>query len=364
MSDTKFWLGFSLVPEIGARRLALLLRTFGSAENAWHASGSDLKAAGLDDKPIGNLLATRGKLNLEAALERVHRAGAHLLTLNDDQYPALLRAAPDAPPLLYVRGTLTPADSRALAIVGTRRMTAYGREAAEFFSRELAAQGVTIVSGLAHGIDAIAHQAALTAGGRTIAILGSGIDSIYPSDHRGLAERVISQGALISEFPLGAKAEAHHFPRRNRMISGISLGVLIVEAPENSGALITASYAAEQGRDVFAVPGNIFQANAVGTHRLIQDGAKLAYRAQDILDEFDISYQHMQTQEVMEEMLPASTEEQTLLRLLGSQTIHADELIRLSQLAPSVVIAMLTVMELKGLIRSAGAMHYHAARPH
>lgn len=362
MSDAKFWLGFSLVPEIGARRLALLLRTFGSAENAWHAGASDLKHAGLDDKPIGNLLATRGRVNLDVELERVHRAKARLITLVDDDYPALLRAAPDAPPLLYIRGTLTPADSRALAVVGTRRMSAYGRESAEFLSRELAAQGVTIVSGLAHGIDAVAHQAALSAGGRTIAIFGSGIDRIYPGDHQGLAERIVSQGALISEFPLGAKAEAHHFPRRNRVVSGISLGVLVVEAPENSGALITATYAAEQGRDVFAVPGSIFHANTAGAHRLIQEGAKLVSRPQDILDEFDIRYEHMQTREVMEEMLPESIEERTLLKLLGTDTIHADDLIRLSQLAPAVVIATLTVMELKGLIRSAGAMHYHAAR--
>jgi DNA processing protein len=358
VTDQPFWLGFSLVPEIGAKRLTMLHQAFGSLREAWKASESELRAAGLDHQPLTNVLRTREKLDLEAELVRVKSVGASLITLVDDNYPALLKNLPDAPPVLYIRGTLLPQDYRALSIVGTRRATRYGLDCAHHLAYQLAQNGITIVSGLAHGIDAAAHTGALEAGGRTFAVLGNGVDQIYPRDHRDLAARITTNGALISEFPIGSQPEARHFPRRNRIISGIALGVLVVEAPEKSGALITASTAAEQGRDVFAVPGNIFSAANIGTNRLIQDGAKLVINVGDILDELQIAHEIVQTRTITEQAVPTSEAEQTLLGHLSVEPIHIDDLVRVCGMPISTVSGTLTLLELKGLARMVGHMQY------
>lgn len=358
LSDHKYWLGFSLVPEIGAKRLSLLYNWFGDLGTAWRAAESELSQSGLDQQPIANIITARRTIDLNMEMAKVEKAGAWLVTIADAFYPAQLKKLPDAPPVLYVKGTLEPEDDRALAMVGTRKATTYGREVAHGFAKSLANHDVTIVSGLAQGIDAAAHRGALDGGGRTLAVLGSGIDRVYPLDHLKLAQEICQHGALISEFPIGTPPEARNFPRRNRIISGLSLGVLIVEAPEKSGAIITASVAAEQGRDVFAIPGNIFNAANRGTNRLIQDGAKLIMDVQDILDEFNIVHRSVQTRTVTEQIAPANPTEIQLLDFMSADPLHIDDLVRMSGLSVPVVSSTLTILELKGLVRSTGYMQY------
>ncbi len=362
MSDDKYWLGFSLVPEIGPKRLAHLLNWFGNLPAAWTASEAQLKQCGLDPQPTANLVATRTQIDLEAELTKVERTGAWLVTLADHRYPSLLSQLPDAPTVLYVRGTLTPEDNRALSIVGTRKATTYGRDVAYDLAKQLAHNGVTVVSGLAHGIDTAAHRGAIDGDGRTIAVLGCGIDRIYPADNRELAHEISRQGAIISEFPLGTPPEGRNFPRRNRVISGTALGVLVVEADLGSGALITAEMALDQGREVFAIPGNIYNHTSRGTNRLIQDGAKLVMSVSDILDELDIKYQAVQTQAIAEHIIPANETEARLLDQLSADPLHVDDIARLCGLPIATVTSTLTVLELKGLARSVGQMQYTVAR--
>lgn len=362
MSERKYWLGFSLVPEIGPMRLGQLERHFGQLARAWRASEYELRQVSLDKAPIENLLRLRHQLDLDAYLRRVERLGARIIIRPDDDYPALLKPLIDAPPVLFVKGTLLPRDARALAIVGTRKATVYGRDAAGAFARQLVEQDFTVVSGLAHGIDAVAHQSALDSGGRTLAVLGTGIDVIYPSDHRALAERITDNGALISEFPPGTRPDRRNFPRRNRLISGMSLGVLVAEAPEKSGALITAHVAADQGREVFAVPGSIFNPAATGTHRLIQEGAKLVTSIGDVLEELQIAHQAVETRVTAERIAPADGNEALVIQCLGPEPIHIDDVVRNSGLPTALVSGTLTLLELKGLVRSVGPMLYALPR--
>jgi DNA processing protein len=358
VNDRKYWLGFSLVPEIGPKRLSHLLNRFGDLALAWTASETRLCEAGLDRLPVENLLRVRRQLDLDAEMAKIEKVGARLLTLADDDYPALLKKIPDAPTVLYVRGQLVPADDHALSIVGTRRATSYGRDAAYHFAKQLAAQDITIISGLAHGVDSAAHRGALDGGGRTLAVLGCGIDRIYPADNQKLADDILRHGAIISEFPVGTPPDGRNFPRRNRIISGLALGVLVVEAPEKSGALITTTTAAEQGREVFAVPGNIFNPMSGGTNRLIQDGAKLVMAVEDILEELNITHQNAQASTITERIVPANDTEKSLLQLLGADPIHVDDLTRLCGLPVSIVNSTLTILELKGLARMVGHMQY------
>ena len=354
----KFWLGFSFVPEIGPKRLKQLAEGFGDLESAWTASEGALRRAGLGKQPLANLLQVRAQIDLDAEMEKVQQAGAWLLTPDDEAYPPHLREIADAPPVLYVRGTLSPADSRALAIVGTRKPTNYGRNATYKLAQHLAEQDITIISGMAQGIDAMAHLGALDGGGRTIAVLGSGIDVIYPAEHKKLAARIVDHGALISEFHIGTPPEGRNFPRRNRIMSGLSLGVLVTEAPEKSGALITAGVAAEQGREVFAIPANIFNPKGRGANALIQDGAKLVMRISDILNELNIAHTNVQTRTTTQEIIPENETERLLLHHLSADPIHIDELIRLTALSAETVMSALTILELKGLAQNDGHMQY------
>lgn len=356
LPHTRYYLGFNLVPGVGPARLARLIAHCGSVEAAWRADALDLAMAGLDARSSAALLASRPRIDLDAELERAARAGVSLLTIEDAGYPSLLRAAPGAPPLIYVRGGLAAADDWAVAVVGTRSPTSYGREVAHRLSHDLALSGVTIVSGLAIGVDSIAHLAALDAGGRTIAVLGSGVDLPYPWRNRGLAERICAQGALISDYPLGARPAAANFPPRNRLISGLSLGTLVVEAGERSGALITVGFALEQGRDVFAVPGQIFSRQSVGTHRLLRDGAAIATAADDILAALNLGAAEVQRAARAE--LPADPGELALLERLSYEPQHVDLLGRAVGMAPAAAAAALAMLELKGLVRQAGPMEY------
>jgi DNA processing protein len=360
MDALHYYIGFNLVRGIGPARLRALLEAFGDVERAWHAPAGALRQAGLDRRSLQNLLETRARVDLEREVQRAAAAGLEVLTWESRGYPQLLCEVPAPPPVLYVRGQLQPEDVWAVAVVGTRRAGVYGREVTRRLVAELARSGITIVSGLARGIDGTAHRAALEAGGRTIAVLGCGADLIYPPEHRELARQIIAHGALVSEYPLGTPPEAGNFPPRNRIISGLSLGVLITEAGRGSGALITADYAAEQGRDVFAVPGSILAAGCAGTNRLIQDGARMVLESADVLRELNLTMVAEQTQ--AREALPGSETEAALMACLGAEPTHVDDLGRTVGLPIAEVTSTLALMELKGMVRQVGGMKYVTAR--
>jgi len=355
-----YWIAFNRVRGIGPARLRALLDAFGTIEAAWHASADALCEVGLDRRSLASLVQARGELDLAAELTRVETSGVDVLTWDDPRYPEHLRTIYDPPPVLYVRGELRPEDDWAVALVGTRRASAYGREAARMLAGDLARAGVTIVSGLARGIDGQAHRAALEVGGRTIAVLGSGVDIIYPWENCKLAEEIVGHGALVSEYGLGIPPEASNFPPRNRIISGLSRGVVVVEAGERSGALITADFAADQGRDVFAVPGSIFQRGSQGTNRLIRDGAQPVLCANDVLEALNMTTvaEHVEAQM----LLPTDATEALLLEQLAQEPVHVDEVGRATSLPIATVSSTLALMELKGLVRQVGGMQYIRAR--
>jgi DNA processing protein len=356
VQEKAYWIALNKVAGIGAVRMASLLAHCGSAEAAWRASIHDLKAAGLDRRTLENLLQARRDLDVAAEWERVQQAGIQLLTLDDDAYPDNLRQIDAPPPVLYIRGTLQPNDTWAVAIVGTRRASVYGREVAHSLSRDLAANGITVVSGLALGVDTVAHKSALDGGGRTLAVLGSSVDNIYPPENRGLAHAIAENGALISEYPLGTRPDANNFPPRNRIISGLSRGVVIVEASERSGALITAKFAAEHGRDLFAVPGSILHPGSAGCNALIQQGAIPLLTVNDVLNH--LNWEQARHQQAARAIIPANPEEAALLRHLNGEPQHLDDLVRQSALPAPQVAGLLTIMELKGLVRQVGTLSY------
>jgi DNA processing protein len=336
--------------------MAALLEVCGSAEAIWHASIHDLRRAGLDRRSLENLLQARRDLDVCAEWERLQKIDVHVLTLLDEAYPANLRQIDAPPPLLYVRGNLLPSDEWAIGVVGTRRASVYGREVAHTLGRDLAQAGVTVVSGLALGIDTVAHRAAVEAGGRTLAVLGSGVDQIYPPENRGLAQQIMQQGALISEYSLGVRPDANNFPPRNRIISGLSRGVVIVEASNRSGALITARFAAEQGRDVFAVPGSILNPGSAGCNALIQQGATPLLSTQDVLNQLQLD--QVAAHDAARTVIAADPQEAALLAFLDREPRQLDDLVRQSALPAPTVAGLLTLMELKGLVRQVGAQLY------
>ncbi|KPK45680.1 MAG: hypothetical protein AMJ77_07035 [Dehalococcoidia bacterium SM23_28_2] len=371
-SDTQYWVAFNRIPGIGRARYSLLEKHFGRLANAWTATPAELRAAGLDEKTAATIVAQRPRISPEAEMERLAKYGVQAITWNapaypprlkeiyDLAYPPRLKEIYDLPPVLYLRGELTEADEWALAVVGTRRPTPYGRQVAEHLAADLASQKITLVSGLARGIDSIVHRAALDCGGRTIAVMACGLDIVYPREHLKLAQEVREQGALVSDYPLGIQPQGQFFPRRNRIMSGLSLGVLVVEGDLKSGALITANLALEQNREVFAVPGSVFSAQSRGTNRLIQEGAKLVQGVQDILEELNLTMVPQQLE--MKELAPADDTEQLLLRHISTEPIHIDEVRRRSGLPIAAVSSALAMLELKGLVRQMGPMSYVRTR--
>lgn len=360
MADTKFRVAFTLVKGIGAVRLQALLDYFGDAESAWNAPAFDLVSAGLSKKLAERVLETRASLDLEQYMANLQAQEIQILTWDDPLYPAHLKQIDQPPPILYLKGAFSPEDAWAVAIVGTRAVTAYGRQVTEEIATVLAQNGVTIVSGLARGVDAVAHSAAVKAGGRTLAVLGSGVDRIYPPEHRALAEKIMLQGAVLSDYAPGTPPESANFPPRNRIISGLSLAVVVIEAAETSGSLITASFAAEQGRDVFAVPGNIFAPQSKGTNRLIANGAKPLLAVNDILEALDLT-RNIERREIRK-ALPADPTEAALFQLIGVEPLHVDEIRAQTGLPIDRVSSTLAMMELKGMVRQVGGMQYVAVR--
>ncbi len=357
--ERAYWVAWNRVRGIGPARFTRLLAFFPDAATAWVASIAELRAAGLDEHSVTEVDRQRRAIEPLAEMALLEKLAVVALTLRDEGYPRLLREIAQPPAVLYVRGSLTADDDVSLAIVGTRHATAYGRHVTATLARDLSEQGLTIVSGLARGVDQAAHVAALEAGGRTIAVQGCGPDLVYPPSHAQLAARIAESGAVVSEFAPGTPPEAGNFPARNRVISGLSLAVLITEAPEKSGALITAQFAGEQGRDVMAVPGNIVNRSSVGCNRLIQDGAICVIVAADVVSALNL---HLVPQQfAMRELLPADDTEALILRLLDDGDRHVDDLCRAAGLPAATVSGALVMMELKGLVRGLGGMLYARA---
>ncbi|HEX8501696.1 MAG TPA: DNA-processing protein DprA [Pyrinomonadaceae bacterium] len=367
----KDWIALNMTPGVGPRAAARLLERFGSAEGVFGALRSELERLRLRPEAVESI-ALRDRHEAAAAeLERLRgMEGAEVLPLDDGAYPSLLREIPDPPVTLYVRGAWREClEAPCVGVVGSRRASTYGQNVAHALARELASRGLTVVSGLARGIDAAAHRGALEAGGRTAGVLGTGLDEVYPREHRRLAEEILGRGgALVTQFPLGTPPVAENFPYRNRIISGLSLGVVVVEASENSGSLITARLALEQGREVFAVPGNITSRNSFGTNYLIKGaGAKLVQQWQDVVAEFPAELaarllppepkregREGRARDGSAAPLPAglSDDERAVLKLLSAdEPAHIDALAGQSGLAVHELSALLLGLEMRELVR-------------
>jgi DNA processing protein len=355
-----YWVGFNLVKGIGAVRLKQVLDFFGSLEIAWNSPTDGLLSAGLTQKTVDNFTQVRKQVDLDLIMDKIQKKGIKVMTWEDADYPRRLKEINQAPPVLFINGSINVEDDWAVAVVGTRRVTPYGRQVAVEIARFLAQNGVTVVSGLARGVDAIAHQTALQAGGRTIAVLGNGVDIVYPPEHQKLAREIVSQGALVSDYPLGTPPDGVNFPPRNRIISGLSLATVVVEAGETSGALITAEFAVDQGRDVFAVPGSILASQSEGTNKLIEQGARPLLKMTEILEVLKL--EQIPEKQMIRKMNPISEPEKRILHYLSQDPLHVDEICNLSGLPIHEVSATLTMLELKGIVTQVGGMNYVAVR--
>ena len=353
-SELRSWLALYTVPTIGPVRFTSLVKHFGSPEKVMSASEKELSQ--LPD--IGAVIAANIKSKIawdkaEEQVRMVEKNRIRIITFQDENYPVALKSIYDPPPFLFIRGEIMPDDQNAVAIVGSRSASVYGKRITERIGRELAKNGITVVSGLARGIDSIAHLSALKEGGRTLAVFGSGLDVIYPPENQKLAEKITGSGAIISEFLLGTKPEAPNFPRRNRLISGLSLGVVIVEAGEKSGALLTAACALEQNREVFAIPGNLDSKNSEGTNALIKQGAKLVTRVEDILEELKITRKGDRTPLAPPEqdLSQLTDTEKRIFSLISDEPHHIDKIASLTSLGVPQALSTLLSLELKGLVK-------------
>ncbi|MEE8464699.1 MAG: DNA-processing protein DprA [Gammaproteobacteria bacterium] len=364
MSDPGLWLTLLQAPGIGARSAAELLRHFGSIDKVFSAGNQDLQALGISAE-ARRAMRTPDSATLKCSLEWLGREQNHFLALDDEAYPALLKTIPDPPMLLFIRGNKDCLGLPQLAMVGSRNPTPAGLDTAKMFARHLSVSGLAITSGLALGIDSASHLGALDAGGVTIAVCGCGLDRVYPAGQESLAESICQSGALVSEFPPGTPPSRKNFPQRNRIVSGLSVGALVVEAARASGSLITARHAAEQGREVFAVPGSIHNPQSRGCHQLIRQGAKLVESAADIFEELgpmvSVLAETAREDELQEPAPPAVDHDrshQQLLITLGEETLPIDTLAERSGLTAREVSSMLLILELQGLVQTAPGGRY------
>ena len=353
MTEKEAYIALNMMDKIGPVGVRSLMSVLGSATAIFEVSGSDLRQArGIGKDVAEAILSQRENVAWQEEMLRAASMGVCILTQIDPEYPAALHEIHDPPLTLYARGRFKARDAQAIGVVGSRRPTHYGREWAEKLSYQLAKAGFTVVSGLALGIDTAAHEGALKAHGRTVAVMGSGLDQMYPADNRKLAEHISENGVVVSEFPLGRKPDKTTFPMRNRIVSGMVRGVLVVEAGRKSGALITAHQALEQGRDVFAVPGRIDSSLSCGTHDLIKSGAKLVTSAEDVLEEYDsLLRMDMTATEDSRPMPILNEEESAVMTHLQEGELQVDSLIRLSGMGASRISALLIGLEMKKLIR-------------
>lgn len=360
MQEREAWLAFSHVRGMGAVRFKKLLNFFGTLNVAWQAPEEALKEAGMTEKLIQTLRETKQSFDPVSVKDKLTSKGIKVLIWSDEHYPPHLLEIAQPPPVLYCLGEITEADNLAMAIVGTRNVTSYGKQLCKDTAVYLAGHGITIVSGLARGVDAIAHQAALEIGGRTIAVLGSGVDVIYPPEHRKLAEEIIKNGAVISDYPPGTKPDGINFPPRNRIISGLSRGTIVIEAGERSGALITAKFAVEQGRDVFAVPGSVLSPMSKGTNALIGEGAIPMTNPAIVVTHLGLEKQAMNHPK---EKMDLSPLEERVYQALGTNGMHVDDLCAKLDMPIEKINATLTMMQLKGFVTQENNQDYRAVKP-
>ena len=390
--DLKYWVAFHRIHGMGPKRFNRMETHFGNLEDAWNANRGELRDAGIGTALIQDIDSTRDRIDPETELDRLVRRGIRPIHLRSDEYPDHLAESPDAPAVIYVAGDMDPRDNNGVAIVGTRNATDYGIQMATTLAHDLASMGITIISGLAIGIDTAAHRGALKAGGRTIAVLAGGLDSIYPQRNRGLARQIVESGSLISEYQLGVRSKRDHFPRRNRIISGLSRGVVVVEAAKKSGATWTVKWALDQNREVFAVPGNATSPQSEGTNWLIQQGAKLTTRADDVIQELSVFFGDLKpnpeaihrssaahiratvtkpnslsnnrniedTQSRNEEIETFNEKEHSIAKSLRDSEgpVHVDEIARKLSLSVTETMSTLTMMEVRGIVQcTEGALY-------
>jgi len=357
MKHDIFYNAFNLIDKIGPARMKKLINFFGNPEIAWKANWTDLKQAGLEESVIESLIQQRDTFDPEKEFQKLEQLGIKIITLDNDEYPPSLKEIYNPPFALYVKGSIR-SENINIAIVGSRKVTPYGKQVTQALARNLAEAGLTIVSGMATGIDTIAHTESLKAGKETIAVLGNGLDTqnIYPPTNRRLAEEISASGAIISEYPIGTPPLRHHFPSRNRIISGLSVGVIVTEATEESGALITAKHAIDQNKEIFAVPGSIFSESSVGTNNLIKSGACPITSAREILEELNLTFatDFIKNRKIV----PESAEEKIILDNLSKEPIHIDKLAEKTNLSTPKITATLTLMEMKGKVKNMGGMMF------
>lgn len=369
MDERLYWLGFSVFPGIGPRRFKTLLKRFGSAKETWKVTGPGLVKAGLGEKLVSRFEKFRREFSLEGYANKLKEKKVWFLTLDDEEYPKQLQEIPNPPFVLYVKGSL-PEQSilgvePLIAVVGTRKITNYGREVTEFLVRDLVSAGFAIVSGLAIGIDSVAHSTAVENDGKTIAVLGCGVDCCTPATNQHLYNSIVDSGGLIlSEFPLSQIPTKGSFPSRNRIIAGLSAGVLVTEGAEDSGSLITADYAFKFGRKVFAVPGPITSSLSRGPHKLLERGARLVTSGEDILKELQISNNKLQinTKVQSSKKQKGTREERRILEILENEELHIDEIVRRSGWDIAKISSLLSLMEIKGMLRDVGGGTFILAR--
>lgn len=359
MSDIKYWLALSMLEDIGPKRAKRLLSKFGSPEKIFKSTFNDLiKAEGIAKKLSKNIKQFSSWDLIEKQIGILNKNGIKVITYEDPSYPEMLREVEDSPMVIYAKGDIQPQDKYAIAIVGSRKPTHYGISVAESISEELATMGFTIVSGLARGIDSLSHKAALKVGGRTIGVLGSGLDIPYPPENKILIEKIINSGCVLSEFPPGTLPDRENFPKRNRIISGLCLGVLVIEATSDSGSLITASYALEQNREVFAVPGNITSSNSSGTNELIKKGAILTRNADDIIRELaPVLKGFIKSKNKMK--VEITGEEMEICKYLSGEPKQIDTISRESGLPTSKILGIMLSLELKGVVKQVAGKRFY-----
>lgn len=348
--DTLIWLNSIYISDA---TIKVLFQHFNSISDIWNVTSSEiLKIDGIRKNIKEKIIYNRNAEQLNITLEKINEAGINIVTILDENYPNRLRYIHNSPTVLYCNGEFTEEDEISIAIVGSRKSTSYGKWASEKFAKDLAKLGITVVSGMARGIDTCSHRGAIDGNGRTVAVLGSGVDVVYPKSNKKLYEEISSQGVVVSEFPLGTPPYAANFPQRNRIISGMSLGVFIIEATEKSGSLITANYALEQGKEVFALPGNINSIFSRGTNGLIKDGAKMVMDIEDILEEI-IELKEKMSNFKGEDIDYSSlgSVEKKVVDVLKEKPIHCDNIVYLTGLDISTVISTLTILELKGIVK-------------
>ncbi len=357
----RYWIALTLIPNLSPRKFHILLENFSSPQEIWEAPLAKLKEIPGFAESAETFCAHRQRADLEKALEQIARLQLTVITLEDARYPEPLRAIADPPPVLYLRGNYSEKDTLAIALVGTRDATPYGRRVAQQLAGELGRVGFTIVSGLAEGIDTAAHRGALKAGARTIAVIGSGFARLYPQSNQKLLEEIVSNGCAMTEFAPEVAPERWTFPQRNRIISGLSRGVVVVEAPAESGALITARWALEQNREVFAVPGSIFSEAQRGCHKLIKDGAKLVESVTDILEEFKdlrVLFQVRKEKPTPAPKLQLSPLQEKILSVLEFEPTHFDEIVSKTGLSVGEVSEGLLTLTLQGAVQELEGKHY------